>query len=43
MVQLHSQYLAAGREQDGPIGISFEVEVDGIRFEVVGEFIYLGT
>lgn len=38
-----TKYLVAGRERGSPNGVGPEVEMDGMRFEVVDEFIYLGT
>ena len=38
-----TKYMVAGRERGSPRGIGAEVEIDGKRFEVVDEFVYLGT
>lgn len=38
-----TKYMVAGRERGSPSGVGAEVELDGERFEVVEEFIYLGT
>ena len=35
--------LVAGRERGSPRCVGAEVEIDGERFEVVDEFVYLGT
>ena len=35
--------MVVGRERDSPSGVGSEVELDGVRYEVVGEFVYLGT
>lgn len=38
-----TKYLMAGRKRGGPNGVDLDVEMDWIRFDVVDEFIYLGT
>ena len=38
-----TKYMVAGRERGSPSGVGSEVELDGVRYEVVDEFVYLGT
>ncbi|XP_055634001.1 uncharacterized protein LOC129774310 [Toxorhynchites rutilus septentrionalis] len=38
-----TKYMVAGTERGGSDGVGTEVEIDGERFEVVDEFVYLGT
>ena len=38
-----TKYMVAGRERGSSGGVGAEVEIDGERFEVVDEFVYLGT
>ena len=38
-----TKYMVAGKERGSPRGVGAEVEIGGERFEVVDEFVYLGT
>jgi hypothetical protein len=38
-----TKYMVAGRERGSPTGVGNLVDLEGERFEVVDEFIYLGT